>query len=268
MIETGGTKYLRNGTAPNKRIQDGFKLPLLCLECERETSVVENRFSQQVFIPSVTDQSLPKKLGLNEYKFVASVHHRVQAYFWRNTHTPSKYSNQERKDLQKSISLLRLFLVGKRHSVMPMQLFLLPFGLGEFSNVRNMPANWHRYIRRHMEMDIIISERGKLFGSYFKIGPWVSFCLIKNSAQPWVGAELGLRSTKIGSTRVILPPSVQNFLRDRAQNAKKIVDSISQNQQEKIGLALMEADFLVAGRPMFEAIEADVHTFGAAALRD
>lgn len=268
MIETGGTKYLRAGNAVNKRVQDGFKLPLLCEQCETKTSVFENTFSQRVFRPSVDSQSLPKKMGDPEYRFVASVHHRVQAYFWRNSDDPSQYSEAEKRLLLKSISDLRRYLVGIRHSVRPMQLFLLPFGIGEFSKVQNMPPNWHRYIRRHTEMDMIKSESGRMFGSYFKIGPWLSFCLIKNEAQPWVGWELVPRSIKLRSSRAILPSSLHDFLHDRASMAHKLVGTISETQKDKIEQAILKADFSVAGRPMFDAIEADVRTFGNAAFNN
>jgi hypothetical protein len=33
--ETSATGYLRNSQNPKKRVQDGLKVPLLCIDCER-----------------------------------------------------------------------------------------------------------------------------------------------------------------------------------------------------------------------------------------
>ena len=47
--ESSPTGYLRNPVYPNKRIQDGLKLPLLGPKCEDGLSVLEKKFAETVF---------------------------------------------------------------------------------------------------------------------------------------------------------------------------------------------------------------------------
>ena len=174
MIETGGTKHLRYGATPNKRVQDGLKLPLLCLKCESKTGLVENEFATKIFRPSVNNSTLPKKYTRSTYEFVASVHHRIQAHYIKNSETLCDFSSHERRSLLVSISNIRKFLSGRRYSASPQRFFLLPLGLSSAEDYSGFPPNWHRYIRRISEMDLIHTESGDLFASYFKIGPWLS----------------------------------------------------------------------------------------------
>ena len=131
-----------------------------------------------------------------------------------------------------------------------------------------MPPNWNRYIRRHTELDLIISDKNSIFGSYFKIGPWVSFCLLKKEGQPWMGGEVIQTSCKYMNRKAILPPNIMDFLKERAENSKKLLDSISQKQKANIEKAIIEGDLLTNGRPMYEAIMADVEIFGTLAFAD
>lgn len=267
MVETGGTKFLRNAGSPNKRVQDGLKAPLLCKTCERETSVFENEFSRDIFIPSIGDGELPKNFKRSTYQFVASVHHRIQTYYVRNSDKLDELTRHERKALLHSIAEIRGYLSGQRYSVSPQKLYLIPFGLGVPNNLQDMPSNWHRYIRRHTEMDLIHSEGGSIFGSYFKIGPWLSFCLIRNNGQPWYGGEVFPTSSKITNKRAIFPPTLHEFMIDRAELAKSATETISDRQQAVINKAVSEADFSGKSKPMLDAIAEDVRVFGNAAFR-
>ena len=59
-----------------------------------------------------------------------------------------------------------------------------------------------------------------------------------------------------------------DFLKERAENSKKLLDSISQKQKANIEKAIIEGDLLTNGRPMYEAIMADVEIFGTLAFAD
>lgn len=52
---TSATGFLRLSSQPNRRIQDGRKLPLLCDDCEQR--VVEQKFAEVVFKPYIADRA-------------------------------------------------------------------------------------------------------------------------------------------------------------------------------------------------------------------
>ncbi|UWR43791.1 hypothetical protein K4K94_10290 [Phaeobacter inhibens] len=116
-------------------------------------------------------------------------------------------------------------------------------------------------------MDLIHTESDNLFASYFKIGPWISFCLIKNQGQPWYGSELFPVSRKTFEKRTILPPYIHGFLQERAKRAKATLEEVSEKQQGLIDKAILEADFLDTGQQMFDAIYEDFRVFGDAAFK-
>ena len=208
---------------------------------------------------------MPKRLGKEAYDFLASVHQRVQAYI----KSEGKYGEltlDQKVCIEEGISRLGDYLNNQIHSVAPFRLYLFPFGTGRYSQIESMPSNWNRYIKRHTEMDIIVSDKNTIFGSYFKIGPWVSFCLLRNIGQPWIGGDVMKRSTRYLDRTSVLPPTMIDFLRDRAAISQKLMASMSERQKSKVQEAILEGDLLTNGREMFEAILADVEDFGPRAL--
>ena len=264
MIKTGGSQFLRHAGAPNKRVQDGFKYPLLCGDCETRTSLVEKHFAEHIFKPSVENGALPKRTGRKEYDFVCLNHLRSMAYFSIEGKM-DKISNQEVEMRFRAIDTIGAYLNGETHSAVGLKFYLLPFGVGELSDLRGAPPNWHRYIRRHTEFDTIGNDTGSLFGSYYKLGPWLSFCLIKNEGQRWLGADINVTRSR-WDRRITLPPSILDFLFDRAETSKRIMHSMSDKQKKVVQEAILSGDILTEGRPMFDAIMADLDAFGPQAF--
>ena len=63
--ETSATGHLRNASAPNRRVQDGLKHPLLCLACERRFGSFEAAFATKLFYPVASGRTLPNDYGVN-----------------------------------------------------------------------------------------------------------------------------------------------------------------------------------------------------------
>ncbi len=75
MKETG-SKYLRVSGAPNRRMQDGRKYPLLCEECEQRFSARERWFSENVFGPYING-------GKRSFRYDGSLHYFLVSVLWR-----------------------------------------------------------------------------------------------------------------------------------------------------------------------------------------
>src|SRR3974390_2127748 len=75
--ESSGGGYLRFAQEPNKRVQDGLQLELLCGECEGRIGRFEDQFARRLFYPYVADGGLRVRYGPWLLKFAASLVWRV-----------------------------------------------------------------------------------------------------------------------------------------------------------------------------------------------
>ncbi len=67
----------RHAAKPNRPVQDGFKLPLLCHDCEQRFSAREAWFARTLFFPFVNDGILPQEYDHNLFYFIISLAWRL-----------------------------------------------------------------------------------------------------------------------------------------------------------------------------------------------
>jgi hypothetical protein len=72
-----GDQYFRDPRRPNLRLQDGFKLEMLCSDCEGRFSRVETPFARSVFRPLTADPAAIVPYEGFAIRLLISVH-------WRN----------------------------------------------------------------------------------------------------------------------------------------------------------------------------------------
>ncbi len=61
--KTSPTGHMRLGFAPNVRIQDGIKQPLLCADCEQRIGLWETFIAKRLFYPYHDDTGVIVKYG-------------------------------------------------------------------------------------------------------------------------------------------------------------------------------------------------------------
>ena len=266
MSETGITPYLRHGATPNRRVQDGLKAPLLCQVCEQLASKIEKEFAEKIFVPSTQDKPLPRKVGRYFHDFACIVHLRVAGSFL------PKCEELNIKDWQKELLTIWIdqaanYLRGERITVLPNRLYLLPLGFGVPTQTIGYPKNWYRYIRRSTELDLVTSDSENLFATYFKAGPWLSFCLMRNRGQAWIGGEAISRTQKVKAEKMVFPPSVLDYLKFRAGNTARITQQLSEKQKAKIDAETRASLQSGKGEEMIKVILEDYETFGPDGLQ-
>jgi hypothetical protein len=125
MKETSATGYLRFGQQPNRRVQDGVKLHLLCGDCEQRFNDWETEFAKRIFHP-MTRGSIPRaSYGPWLLLFCASVSWRVLVYFKDGEHLghvpATLLPSVERAEVT-----WRGFLLGRRTRPQPHEQHILP----------------------------------------------------------------------------------------------------------------------------------------------
>lgn len=70
------TGFFRNPNLPNRRLQDGDKLPLLCADCEQRFGKAEHQFANNIFLPfHKTDQ--------DHFSYGPYLHYFMTSLAWR-----------------------------------------------------------------------------------------------------------------------------------------------------------------------------------------
>ena len=155
LIDSGGTPYLRKGSSPNKRVQDGDKHILYCGACEIRLSIWENKAKSHLFVPATKKQSLPINYGPWLSRFAASLSIRT-LHSQKFRSVPMEFSETTLFQIDNAESHLRDFLNGRSTSPRKFTQFVFYTGYFDSYDAENLPSNWNTWINRSVERDLIL----------------------------------------------------------------------------------------------------------------
>ncbi|PHQ68656.1 MAG: hypothetical protein COB93_10125 [Sneathiella sp.] len=262
---TSPTGYLRAAETPNQRAQDGLKQPWLCEDCEGLLNEAETVFATKMFHP--LNQNPKLRVGYQDWmmKFCVSVSWRVTKYLHQKS-SLNNLTETQKKLTSDALARWAEYLLGKElHPGQFEQHLVLMPGIIGGAMTSGMPKNINRYLLRAIEMDIAATPH--IAFSFVKMGPFFLFGFIQNPGSKWKGSKINLkRGTFGGPTEYGLPGELWNYIEGRAHKAAKISASISDVQQEKIEMDILDDPnrFLDSGTR--QAMDMDVNLFGRDAL--
>ncbi len=168
--DTSGGGYLRFGANPNKRTQDGFKIDLLCDDCEQNLNKWETLFANRIFFPYMLDAN--QKFNYNDYlaRFCVSVSWRLLQYFMQDIGYNS-IIKEFKDDIDTASGQWRNFLLSKSPHPGRFEQHLLPVDAIESANGLNPPTNINRYLMRSVEIDMVKSNHSLM--TYVKMGRFI-----------------------------------------------------------------------------------------------
>lgn len=230
--KTGGP--IRNIETPNKRVQDGIKINLLCDDCESLLSVWESSFYNQLFLKYTENSDYKLKYGDWLLKFCVSLNWRTILYRklsgLKGQYTPHQFNSMS--IFEKN---LHSVLIGESRNPSYNEqhlLFLNPIST-ELKN--NLPPNINRYILRAIDFDIIGNQDNLL--NMIKIGPIIILGYI-SSTEKLRRDTRGSRISVAGGSFRNLPSKFTNTLYfhliERARRSHAILNSISDTQKNII----------------------------------
>ncbi|MBA4390714.1 MAG: hypothetical protein C0399_07235 [Syntrophus sp. (in: bacteria)] len=241
--ETGATKYLRVGDAPNKRVQDGHKMPLLCQACETLFSKDENEFARVIFRPYVGDGLDANGEGTGAipefiYKewllrFIISVHWRVLVSEG-TTNIPIQYW-----------PTLKIFEETWRHFLLRLRpdtgicethiVFLSSVAAAKGGGLLHLGENVNYYILRTVDKTLVISDtKRKYLAVYSKLGPIAFFtAIMPSSLKGTADSKVRMRGS-IKIAQKLNNSGLNRFILVTRPNEVKGIYEISERQNEKI----------------------------------
>ncbi len=257
--KTSATGYLRFADHPNKRVQDGIKLPWLCGGCEDRLSKLETSFANEIFLPFCENKKNAASYGPWMLKFSVSLVWRA-ATFMCNSGPPPHFTSEQQVVLMKALERWRLYLLDEVPHPAEFEVHLLPLN-GEMNSwPGGAPPNLNRWALRTPEMDLASSEMDCFV--YVKLPRFV-FVGFVNMTRPrdWGGTKLHINN-KIGPSTYNVPRYFGEYLRNRMNKIATIKRKISSKQSHKIEISFRENLDRAARSDFFTALKHDLEKFG------
>ena len=257
-----GTGHIRQTDNPNRRVQDGLKLPWLCGECEGHFSRYETAFATKVFHPWHTGQiQIPYEDWL--LKFCVSVSWRVLR-FARGRNAEAKYTKEQQLLMDQAEERWRAFLCEEQPHPGPFEQHLLIFDTIEHTTISNLPKNMNRFMTGAVTLDIVGSDLSLM--TFAKLGRFSIFGIIQKGSNRWEGTKVHVQHGLLKPGKFVVPIGLINLFREKAHLASEAVNSLSPAQRAKVNNHVQNNLEAFAASEQFKAIAADARMFGVDAV--
>ena len=266
MKKSSVTGYFRHGETPNKRVQDGDKVYLLCKDCEQRFGTWEDIFAKKVFIPLHEGGSF-ERYGKWLLKFSTSVSWRVLIFF-RNYLDLNHFPNNLLPLVDKALNTWKDFLLDKQPHPVSFEQHMLPFtGFIKDCNDPELPSNFNRYVARSIDIDAACSKTEAFI--------YVKMCRIlligfiaMDYPNLWRDTKIHVNRGILEKKRYKVPITIRNFMYYKAKRVQKVQRSMTDRQWDRIGQDYEKNPEKFRDSEMFHAITRDSIMFGDAAFDD
>ena len=262
--ESSATGYLRFGEAPNLRVQDGLKIPMLCADCERLFSPWEKNFSEECFEPIMGGHATKLRYASWMLKFATSVSWRVLRIF-SATNVLVDYPPNLLAAVNDALREWSEVLLGHRLHAGRHEQHMFLVDTIENTTVSNVPPNINRYLTRTIQCDIARSDDSAF--TYAKMGKLI-LCGFINMSTPrrWKGTKLNASHGTFGIQDIELPSEILDYMFEQAASSGTAYTRISGRQKDKIRKSYETNPDRAARSESFRAMHHDVLLFGEKAF--
>lgn len=260
---SSATGHIRFAQSPNKRVQDGIKLPMLCAKCEGRFNQSETAFATTMFHPWNERSGIPIRYEDWLLKFCVSISWRVLKFAEISTGL-TNFTAEQIEMAQKASDRWARFLLGFEQNPAQFEQHLIPLDPIDSHSVKGMPSNINRYILRAIEMDIPSGERCAF--TYAKMGKFLLFGFVQPPSHKWVGSKVHVNRGIIGPRAYELPHELIDYIKDRAFRYGELGARISEKQQSKIESDVLRNVDRFRASGTLEAMLRDERLFGTDAI--
>jgi hypothetical protein len=268
--KTGLTSNIRRGDQPNKRVQDGWKVKMLCEDCEQRFGKLEKKFAEKIFDSVANDGEIQFSYDKDFHQLWTSIAWRYLvakrikngvSYF--DFQTLKKYRSYKwhGKNFQWAENQLKKSLI---QGCETLEIHLFPVGIFRDGVPEGAPENINRHVDRAIELDVCYTKNSLLL--YIKIGPFIVFANLRSEALPWQGSLVEFDDGRFPNEKNTIDWRVLGYIFERARNARRILDSISSAQKIKINESMSSAGSINLESGMSDAIMRDAGIFGIEAV--
>ena len=257
-----GKGHIRNTGNPNRRIQDGPKLYLLCDACENQFSRYETAFAKNVFHPWHAGNY---QISYSDWllKFCVSISWRVLK-FCRGRNKDAQYTDEQQSLMDGAELRWRCFLRDEVPHPGEFEQHLLIGEIIQSSRISELPNNFNRFITGAVTLDIVGSNRSLM--TFAKLGRFMIFGQIQKGPSKWEGTKVHVKHGMLKPGKFTVPVGVLDLLRAKAAHALSAIESTSPPQRRKIENNILDNLEQFAESEQFASILADIEMFGEDAV--
>jgi hypothetical protein len=250
---------VRGGETPNKRIQDGYKIPLLCGDCEQKLGVWEKAFAERVFSlhhrGEIDSFSYPYETWA--LKFAVSVSWRILTLFMIQNKL-NDLSVEQTQHINKAENVWRSFLRGEQEHPGIYEQHIIFLETLENHNDPNLSPYFNRYLVSTNDMDVYYDSQHVLV--YAKMGKIFLFGFIHPPlAKKWENTKIQLKRGIMKNSRYKLPLDVMSYINERANQTARLFPEMSPKQYTKVQETNLDK---FAQSSVFKAMQKDIEFFG------
>lgn len=260
--QRSGTGHIRNTDNPNRRVQDGLKLPWLCDECERRFNEFETAFATKVFHPWHNGNN---RIAYREWllKFCVSVSWRVLRYA-RGRNKNARYTLEQQQLMDRAEQRWRAFLNDLAPHPAEFEQHLLVFDLIESTTITDLPTNMNRFMTGPVTLDIVGSNRSLM--TFAKLGRFNIFGMMQKGPNKWEGTKVHVKHGVLAPGTFTVPVGLIDLFKEKASHVAAAMDTMSPTQRAKVDDNVVKNLEQFSSSDQFESIVADARMFGEDAV--
>ena len=258
--ETSATPYFRESNAPNRRVQDGLTMHLLCRDCELRLSGYEDTFAKRLFHPFHNDDRIVVPYEGWLLRFCVSVSWRILQSTMLRAPQPHPNLEVHAVRIDRALERWRRFLLEEESDTGPFEQHLFPL-----TTVATAQGDWpptmNRFFLRHIGLGVPMGELNAL--TYAKLPGFVIYGWIAPPTHDWIGSQVHVEGeVKPGSFRI--PEYVADHWVRQANVPRQM--KLSTRQQDVSDAEIRQDLGRWRASGTYRALKADVGVFGRRAL--
>lgn len=265
-LKTSAPSAIRSNRAPNRRIQDGEKLHLLCRDCEQLFSGWEKTFAENLFVPLHNPSPVIKPLPYRQWalKFAVSVSWRVLLV--NMMRGLKHFTEQQQASANQALEVWRSFLLGKVKNPGRFEQHLLPLDVIESHTTPDISPFLNRYLLRVVQADVPTYSTSAITFTKLCRVLLVGFIDVDDPLA-WRGTKLHVNRGEIRPRHYMIPGEIGQYMNEKADQTKNFLSSLSPEQDRKVDQSIQENLDALANSEIFRAMSYDVTHSGKSAFK-
>lgn len=267
-LKASSPGHIRGADAPNRRIQDGPKIPLLCHECEEKLSVWEQEFARNIFAPMHAGGDTPLAIpyrGTWALKSCVSVSWRVLQ--WCKTRGLGHLSDSQREQVEITLRAWADVLNGRREHPGEYEQHLIPLDVVESHTMDELSPFMNRYLTRAVHVDVLAASGSVLTYTKMARALLIGFVDPPADSAEWASTKVHVREGTVGQREMGLPLNLFNFINEKATKLGAKLAELSSRQKEKVDELFRQKMAELPSSDAFRAMQYDVAHSGRDAFR-
>ncbi len=232
------TGFFRNPNSPNRRLQDGDKLQLLCTECEQRFGKAEGQFASNVFLPFHGADHCEFSYGPWLHYFMTSLAWRTLILDLPGLESDPANPRKAITELVGAAETMRLYLLGATHLAPRLENHAVAWTKGDIASAELAAVGPNVIIRRSTFGYTILDQEHEYSAILHNLAGFMCFLIVRpNPTDTWIGTKVDPMGGQIKQPQQVNSWLIFELLKNLIESAQKQA-KMSEDEREKIRMAI------------------------------